>query len=267
MHVHRRQVARGFRQALVFSLFCAASAFAGEATPGGTAPHWGYADSVGPEHWGELPGDATCATGRAETPVALETKAAVPDAHAAPTFQYKPSQVHMRNNGHTVEFAYDAGSTVRVGDHEYSLAQFHFHTPSEHTEDGKRFPLELHLVHKDASGGVLVVGVFVKEGAPNRALDAAFAHLPHDPGDHVDLEKGRIDASALLPKDAAYFQYQGSLTTPPCSEGVQWYVMTKPLEMSDAQIAAFQRLPYLNPNSRSLQPLNGRTVYLHTASR
>ncbi|WP_240360186.1 carbonic anhydrase [Pyxidicoccus caerfyrddinensis] len=261
---------------MAFSLLFTAPAFADEARPWSASPaptaegetqHWGYIESIGPEHWGELPGASACAQGHSETPIALETRGAIPDTHLAPYFQYRPSHVHMVNNGHTVEFTYDAGSSVRVNGREYTLAQFHFHTPSEHTEDGKRFPLEMHLVHKDSNGGVVVVGVFIKEGEPNRVLDAAFSHLPHDPGAHSDLEHGFINAAALLPREQAYFQYQGSLTTPPCTEGVEWFVMTKPIEMSDAQIAAFQRLPYLNPNSRSLQPLNGRTVYLHTASR
>ncbi|MBZ4415815.1 carbonic anhydrase [Myxococcus sp. RHSTA-1-4] len=274
MHLPPRPSLPGVRRALLLSLLCSTAAWASEpahAPPpeatSHTGGHWGYGEAVGPAHWGDLPGATTCATGKEESPVELVTANTTPDTHPAPSFNYRPSRVRMVNNGHTVEFEYDAGSTVRVGEKEYQLAQFHFHTPSEHTEDGVHFPLELHLVHKNTSGGVLVVGVFIKAGSVNRALDDAFHHLPWNKGDHSEPKGASINASALLPKNKAFFQYHGSLTTPPCTEGVEWYVMKDPIEMSDAEIASFQRLPHLNPNNRPPQPLNGRTVYLHASTR
>lgn len=263
----------GVRWALLLSVLCAAAAAADPAhalppkAPSHPEGHWGYVEAIGPSHWGDLPGASTCAAGRAEAPIALVTASTTPDTHPAPSFNYRDSRVRMVNNGHTVEFEYDAGSTLRVGQKEYQLAQFHFHTPSEHTEDGVRYPLELHLVHKGANGGLLVVGVFIKTGSRNRNLDNAFRHLPWNKGDHSEPEGALINASTLLPKDKAFFQYQGSLTTPPCTEGVEWYVMRDAIEMSDAQIASFQRLPHLNPNNRPLQPRNDRTVYLHASAQ
>ena len=275
MFMRSRLSSQGLRRALLFSALAASAASADEGrsvavqfpAASETELHWGYADTVGPSHWGEIPGAAACAIGVSETPVALETARSVPDSHAAPDFNYRPTRVHMLNNGHTVEFTYDAGSSLRVDGREYTLAQFHFHTPSEHIEDGKRFPLELHMVHKDAQGRIVVVGIFIKQGEHNRALEKAFSHLPWSEGEHSDLPDAVINASALLPRNKTYFHYQGSLTTPPCTEGVEWYVMKNSIELSDAQIAAFQRLPHMNPNSRPLQPLNGRTVYLHTSYR
>ncbi|MCP3100360.1 carbonic anhydrase family protein [Myxococcus sp. K15C18031901] len=229
------------------------------------SPHWGYVDTLGPTHWGELPGARTCANGKEETPVALVTSSAAVDPQPAPVFRYASSRVRMVNNGHTVEFQYDGGSTLRVNGKDYTLAQFHFHTPSEHTEDGKHFPLEMHLVHKDAKGRLVVMGVFFEVGAHNAVLDTAFSHLPWGEGEHSDPQGALIQASALLPKDPTYFHYQGSLTTPPCTEGVEWYVMKHPVTLSDVQLASFQRLPHINPNNRAIQPLNARTVYLHAS--
>ncbi|NMO14771.1 carbonic anhydrase family protein [Pyxidicoccus fallax] len=275
MFPHHRPLARGLRPALLLSLVCTATASADEARPQAPQPavfsaaevYWGYSDAVGPGHWGDLPGATTCATGQEETPIALETASATPDTQPAPVFNYRPTRVRMVNTGHTVEFQYDPGSSLRVNGREYTLAQFHFHTPSEHTEDGKRFPLEMHLVHKDPSGAIAVVGVFIKQGEHNRTLSKAFSHLPWEEGDHSEPAGATLNASSLLPKERTYFTYHGSLTTPPCTEGVEWFVMTRPIEMADAQIAAFQRLPHLNPSNRPLQRINGRTVYLHTSAR
>ncbi|WP_223645347.1 carbonic anhydrase [Corallococcus sp. EGB] len=266
----RTDSVRAFRGALLSSLLLASSAFAADATPAAVTTssdeaHWGYEQTVSPEHWGELPGDAVCAQGTAQSPIALVTATSARPHLDVPAFRYGNSRVRMLNTGHTVQFTYDAGSTVRVGANEYKLAQFHFHTPSEHTKDGVEYPLELHLVHTDANGTpALVVGVLIEQGGVNAALLTAFRNLPRHMGEESLPVGASINASALLPHDKTFFQYAGSLTTPPCTQGLQWYVMKEPIQMSDAQIAAFERLPHLNPNNRPLQPLNGRTVSVHT---
>lgn len=260
---------RALQGALVSSVCLASSAFAQDLR-GTPAPvflseedaHWGYSQTVSPQRWGELPGNALCAAGLDQSPIALVTAETDRQHHLdVPSFHYGTSRVRMTNNGHTVQFTYDAGSTLQVGGNTYHLAQFHFHTPSEHTKDGVEYPLEVHLVHTDTHGTpALVVGVLITEGLVHPGLFTAFRHLPKHAGEHSQPLGAVINASSLLPFNKAFYKYVGSLTTPPCTEGLQWYVMKNPIEMSDSQIAAFQRLPYLNPNNRPLQPLNGRVV-------
>ena len=171
----------------------------------------------------------------------------------------------MINNGHTVQMAYDPGSTLgRVGSEASSrstLAQFHFHAPSEHTVDGASFPMEAHLVHVNAAGKpVAVVGVFIKAGKENTGLTKAFQDLPAKSGDKRAPAGATIDARALLPADKTFFTYPGSLTTPPCTEGLTWYVFKTPIEMSPAQIGAFTTLEHLGHTNRPVQSLGGRVV-------
>ena len=180
-------------------------------------------------------------------------------------FGYKPSSLSMINNGHTVQMNYDAGSTLgRTGSSDSStstLAQFHFHAPSEHTVDGASFPMEAHLVHVNAAGKpVAVVGVFIKTGKENAGLTKAFQGLPAKSGDKSAPDGATIDARTLLPADKTFFTYAGSLTTPPCTEGLTWYVFKTPIEMSPAQIGAFTKLEHLGHTNRPVQSLGGRVV-------
>jgi carbonic anhydrase len=233
-------------------------------TASGGQEDWSYTGTFGPEQWSQLPGYGLCATGQRQTPIPLWSLNQLPLDLSAPSFSYGFTPVRMSNNGHTVEFAYEPGSTIRSLGTTYRLAQFHFHTPSEHTLDGVSYPLELHMVHVDENGGpALVVGVFIKRGAENQALSTAFRNLPQNEGDVSQPLGVVINAESLLPRNRTHFLYPGSLTTPPCTEGIRWYVMRTPIEMSDAQIAAYQSLPKLNPSARPLQPVNGRTILKH----
>ena len=228
--------------------------------------HWGYADTaetVGPAKWGTLPGDETCATGKQQRPINIVSTAAKGQDLPNLVFTYKPSSLSMTNNGHTVQMAYGIGSTLgRVGNsNTVSLTQFHFHDPSEHTVDGVSYPMELHLVHVDAAGKpAAVVGIFVKAGKEHAGLAKAFQNLPAHSGDKSEPAGATIDASSLLPADRTFFTYAGSLTTPPCTEGVTWYVFKNPIEMSAAQIAAFSKLEHLAHTNRPIQNLGGRVV-------
>ena len=231
--------------------------------------HWGYEDgpeSFGPAHWGEMPGNALCALGKFQSPIALADageRAAEPAEGPALRFAYKRSALSMINNGHTVQVNHEAGSSVSEAGTSYVLAQLHFHAPSEHTLDGKSFPLEIHLVHLDVTGKpALVVGLFVREGAENTALAAALRALPAMPGGSSAPAGATVDASALLPAARAHFAYDGSLTTPPCSENILWRVMREPIEMSTAQIDAFRSLPHMGDDNRPLQRLGSRRVLL-----
>jgi carbonic anhydrase len=169
----------------------------------------------------------------------------------------------MLNNGHTVQMTYDGGSTLGTvtGRDTWRLAQFHFHAPSEHTVDGASYPMEIHLVHIDPAGKpVAVVGLFIKAGREHAGLARAFHALPAKSGDKVAPAGATIDALSLLPADKAFFTYAGSLTTPPCTEGVTWYVLKTPIEMSAAQIGAFTRLEHLGHTNRPLQSLGSRVL-------
>jgi len=235
-------------------------------TLGAQTKYWAYethGDEVGPEMWGTLPGDEACAKGKQQTPINLATGVAKAQDLPNLVFAYKSSTLSETNNGHTIQMTYDSGSTLgRVGSTvTLTLAQFHFHAPSEHTIDGASFPMEIHLVHVDAAGKpAAVVGVFIKAGHENAALAKAFQALPAHSGDKVAPAGVMIDAHALLPADKTFFTYAGSLTTPPCTEGITWYVFKTPVEMSPAQVAAFTKLEHLNHTNRPIQSLGGRIV-------
>lgn len=234
-------------------------------TLSGGGADWSYTGTTdGPDQWGGLPGYGLCSTGQQQTPIPLWSLTTLPLDLFAPSFHYLSTPLSMSNTGRTVEFAYAPGSYIRSLGTNYRLAQFHFHTPSEHTLDAVSYPLELHMVHVDANGApAVVVGVFIKRGATNLALATAFNNLPQSAGSVSAPAGAFINAGDLLPRNRTHFRYAGSLTTPPCTEGIRWYVMQTPIEMSDAQIAAFQNLAGLNPSARPLQPLNGRSIHKH----
>ena len=219
-------------------------------------PHWGYEGEHGPEHWGSLdPGFAVCSNGREQSPIDLT--GAEQEGLSEIIFEYAPSPISILNNGHTIQVDYQAGSGIVLDGTRYGLVQFHFHHRSEHTVDGADFPLEMHLVHADADGALAVVGVLVEEGGANEALAPVFRQMPGEAGPAAMVE-GTVDAAALLPGRRTTWRYAGSLTTPPCSEGVSWLVMTEPVTASRGQIEAFKAL--FPVNNRPVQPLNGRRL-------
>lgn len=221
----------------------------------GQHAHWAYEGHAGPHAWGELDGTyQACAAGRAQSPIDLSPGHAAAAPVPAVDFHYAPLQATEINNGHTIQDNLPAGGYVELGGARYDLAQFHFHSPSEHTLDGKHFPLEIHLVHKNAAGALLVLGILVEQGADNPALHALFSKLPHG----ADTVSVTIDPATLLPPDHHVVTYPGSLTTPPCTEGVTWRVFTTPVHADAEELHAFQAL-YAH-NSRPTMPLNGRVV-------
>jgi carbonic anhydrase len=229
----------------------------GKPLPKAHAAHFGYQGEAGPEHWGDISEEwEACEVGKAQSPVDLSASKAADLPGLA--FDYRPTPVAIVNNGHTVQVNYEKGSTLTVGGAVYELVQFHFHAPSEHTVDGKHHPLEMHLVHKDAAGKLAVVGVLVEEGEANPAFAPVFDHLPKMKAPLAVVPEARVNAEELLPADLAYYAYAGSLTTPPCSEGVHWKVLAKPVQMSKEQIEAFRRI--YPGNNRPVQGLNGRVV-------
>ena len=229
---------------------------AGTALAGGE--HWGYAGQDGPEHWSELSEKyATCASGKQQSPIDIDQAVMGDAAHLA--FDYQDAPLHIVNNGHTVEVEIPAGNSLRVNDRRYELVQFHFHTPSEETFHGKHYPMVAHLVHKDAEGHLAVVAVEFERGHLNEALQPIWSHLPAKVGESQDYRNIKVHLNQLLPAQKMHYAYEGSLTTPPCTEGVSWFVMEKPVSISSQQLASFQRL-YPN-NARPVQALNGRVIH------
>jgi len=221
--------------------------------------HWSYEGATGPAHWGDLDQAWVLAkTGKQQSPIDIVSASAVAAEQPALVVDYQDTTLEILNNGHTIEDDYHNGGTLTVGGHQYKLAQFHFHSPSEHTLGGKHAPIEAHLVHKDAQGKLAVIGVLIQEGAAHPELAKLWKHLPAAPGRSESVAGVSVNASRLLPASLASYRYSGSLTTPPCSEQVAWYVLQEPIQASAEQIAAFRKL--IAGNNRPTQPLNGRTI-------
>ncbi len=226
-------------------------------TPSATpAPvHWTYEGEEGPTHWGNLSPDyATCSTGISQSPVDISNSA--PKDRANLVFHYLPSKINILNNGHTIQVNYDSGSYIDLDGVRYNLVQFHFHAPSEHSLNGKLAEAELHLVHKSDDGKLAVVGILIEIGTENPAFKSTWDNLPFTKGSVRQLS-AEVDALAMLPARQETYRYIGSLTTPPCTEGVKWNVMVEPVEMSKTQLAAFRSI--FEGNNRPVQPLDGRS--------
>jgi carbonic anhydrase len=218
--------------------------------------HWSYSGATGPAYWGSLsPEYALCSNGRSQSPI--DIAAAAPRDLPNITFNYQPSPMSIINNGHTVQVNYAPGSYIILDGERFDLAQFHFHAPSEHTIKGAHAAAEMHLVHKSASGGLAVVGVMLREGAPNTNFEPIAANMP-DSGQTVQKPEIMVNAAGLLPADARTYRYAGSLTTPPGTEGVKWNLMLEPVTVSSSQLAAFRRR--YDANNRPIQKLNGREI-------
>ena len=218
---------------------------------------WDYGKEHGPQHWADLdPAFAACKAGHRQSPIdiAETVEADLP----AIEFDYRPSPLRIVDNGHTVMATYAPGSSIRVGGHRYELKQIHFHRPSENTLHGKAYAMEAHLVHADDTGRLAVVAVLLQEGTENALVRDLWSHLPSAKEKEEVDEAVRIDAARLLPASHGYFAFDGSLTTPPCSENVDWMVMKDPVQVSADEIARFARL-YPN-DARTTQPPYGRVV-------
>ena len=218
---------------------------------------WQYKGEHGTKHWGELSSKfATCSSGVNQSPIDISgaIEAQLPNL----SIDYQVGKVIVVNNGHTIQANIQDGSTFTNDDGKFDLKQFHFHSPSENTINGQSFPLEAHFVHADADGRLAVISVMFKEGQENRVLKQVWKNMPKHKGNKTELKKN-ILSSDLFPKSQDYYRFNGSLTTPPCSEGVRWFVMKAPVEASKAQINKFRDVMHGDTN-RPVQPINARVI-------
>ena len=227
------------------------------AASGGDRVHWTYDGETGAGHWGELdPAFAVCAEGTQQSPVDLA--GAIPADPGTLNIEWEPAEAYVADNGHTIQVDVSEGSAITLEGRRFSLLQFHFHVPSEHTVDGSAFPMEVHFVHQAEEGDLAVVGVFMDIGDGHPAIERIGAAIPGSGEPSATLPE--LDPRTLLPDQSGYFRYAGSLTTPPCSEVVSWVVMTEPVSVSPAQADAFAaRHPM---NARPVQALNRRFILL-----
>ncbi|HXH67172.1 MAG TPA: carbonic anhydrase family protein [Candidatus Limnocylindrales bacterium] len=219
--------------------------------------HWSYSGENNPAKWGNLDtAYATCSVGNRQSPINI-TKPKTANLPAL-QFHYSAVPLNIIDNGHTIQVNYPAGSTLSVGDKTYTLKQFHFHHPSEEKVNGKGYDLVAHLVHVDDDGHLAVVAVLLESGASNPHLTSIWKNLPEEKEKSIENPSVSVNATDLLPSDHAYYTFLGSLTTPPCSEGVTWYVLKTPVQLSSEQVAAFAKVYPMN--ARPIQPLNGREL-------
>lgn len=224
---------------------------------------WGYSGDGGPENWGGLSDDyAACSEGREQSPVDIGTGSAARGAgtDGELSFTHGREHVHTTNTGLFVKVKYHEGrSRIRLGDREYSLVEVHAHTPSEHTIDGGGFPMEMHMVHRGPEGDLAVAGVLFRLGRANPAVQQFIDAVPDRAGDQ-SFPDTTLDLSGLLPPVLSHYSYPGSLTTPPCTEGVRWLVMSEIQEAAREQIDRISALTGSRANNRPVQPLGARTV-------
>jgi carbonic anhydrase len=233
-----------------------AHAAAAAHAPTAHAAHWSYAGEGGPAEWGKLrPDFSTCASGTRQSPIDIRGGLKV---ELEPIkFNYRPTGFNVLDNGHTVQANLGYGNNIEVAGRRYELLQFHFHRPSEERINGRQFDMVAHLVHKDPEGRLAVVAVLMDQGKQHPMVQLVWNSLPLEKNEELQ-SPAPIDMNMMLPEDRRYYTYMGSLTTPPCSEGVLWLVLKQPSQMSPDQLAVFSRLYPMN--ARPIQQVSGRMV-------
>ncbi len=249
---------------------CSGTETGSEGHAEGQVVHWAYEAGDGPDVWGSMdPAWLLCAEGLEQSPIDLASARAIelPEAEIhTPSDQEvevlnQAGVIDALDNGHTIQINSKTGETMTVGDKTYALVQFHFHAPSEHTVDGEHFPMEMHFVYQAEDGALAVVGVLIEEGVQNPGIAPLWAQLAEAPGTETTVRiPAEFDKHIFPDPTTGVYHYGGSLTTPPCSEGVSWYVRKTLTQLSKDQIAEFTAV--YNHNNRPVQALNDRTLYL-----
>lgn len=250
--VHRPSAKTGTRHA-------AAEHAAGAAKNEHSAPHWSYEGETGPQAWGQLqPAFNICAIGKRQSPIHIEEAATLQGPAEPLQISYVASKGSVVNNGHTIQVDLEGENTLTVRGSTYKLVQFHFHHPSEEKVNYKGFAMVAHLVHKNEQGQLAVLAILFDPGETSPLIQKVWTHMPLDVNDRVRLPEGLIDMNETLPQDRRYYQFIGSLTTPPCTEGVLWLVLREPMTLSRDQLKLFSQL--FPNNARPIQASNGRVV-------
>ncbi len=223
------------------------------------AQHWSYDGLGAPANWAKLnPDFQTCANGKRQSPIVIDDGATLQGPAEPLTFDYRPTTGVVVNNGHTIQVNFQADNQLNVRGSAYRLLQMHFHHPSEERINQRDFPMVAHLVHRNDQNQLAVVAVLLTSGEANPVIETIWKYMPLDQNDQVSMPSAAIDLNELLPSSPLYYQYMGSLTTPPCTEGVLWLIMKSPMTLSPAQIRMFGQL--FPNNARPPQPTNGRPV-------
>ncbi|MRW85229.1 carbonic anhydrase family protein [Pseudoduganella sp. FT26W] len=217
---------------------------------------WSYEGETGPANWGKInPAWAKCGAGNRQSPIDIRDGMKV-DLEQI-TFDYHPSSFNVTDNGHTVQVMVGSGNFLTVGNRTYELIQFHFHRPSEERINGKGYEMVVHLVHKDGEGRIAMLALLLERGKPQPVIQTVWNNLPLEKLDTAAPVES-LDPLDLIPARRDYYTFMGSMTTPPCNEGVLWLVMKEPVQASPAQMALFSRLYPLN--ARPTQPSSGRII-------
>lgn len=266
---------------MAFCCFTTSTTFSAE-DESGIQVKWGYSGDKGPAEWGRLdPAFALCAKGKTQSPINIQKfkttfNSLTMNYQSAPMMIIDDGNTELdignshviTNDGHGIQLNFPQGSskeTITFKDKEYHLVQFHVHTPSETILRGRAFPMEIHFVHQGESGEVVVIAVFVKTGASNPVLQKLIANFPQDHGIEHAIKDERINPMDLIPTKHDYYNFMGSLTTPPCTEGLHWIVMANPITATNAQISSFKNAAGTN-NARPEQPLNNRPIYFSSGT-
>ena len=223
----------------------------------GPKREWSYSGANGPKNWAKLdPANHDCKYGHKQSPIDIWVRTKAPLPHI--TFDYRNSPLRIIDNGHTIQVNFSIGSSITVGKERFELRQLHFHRPAEERIGGNSYDMAVHLVHENNEGKLAVIAVLLKRGKANPAIQSVWDHLPKMKHQEQIISDLTFNAGALLPPSTGYFTYMGSLTTPPCTEDVTWFVLKTPLEISAVQLVGFSRIyPH---NARPVQPTGLRQV-------
>ena len=245
---------------VVSVLFATAAALSGPVSLAAEEhAHWSYSGATGPEKWSTLEHDfGSCALGKTQSPIDIRDAEVRKADLPAIDFAYKLSPLRIIDNGHTVQVNYAPGSFITVAGRRYDLVQFHFHKPSEEKINEKSYDMVAHLVHADSEGKLAVVAVLLASGKANPLIDMLWSHFPTQKNQETLVDSAKINVADLLPDNRAYYTFAGSLTTPPCTEGVTWFVLQRPASVSTSQVVRFGAAYPMN--ARPVQPLNGRMI-------
>ena len=223
--------------------------------------HWSYEGETAPEYWAEIEENSDCG-GANQSPInIIEINAQPVPSVKNLEIMYSPKTIlkQVNNNGHSIQFDFNQGDSIQYMESTYHLKQIHFHEPAEHFINGIKYPIEIHLVHQNSEGNITVLGILGAEGNESQLFEFFESFLPLKNGETKSIES-ELDLTTLFPKNKSYFSYQGSLTTPPCTENVNWIVFKDPIILSLEEVLKLKNNMPIN-NYRNEQPLNGRTVY------